>query len=54
MKKLNYIKVCTCKQCKCKKENTRTNVKARIKRQLNKKLRKMDLENPEYVNFYWA
>lgn len=49
-----YIKVCKCEQCKSKKENTRTSIKRKIKRKLNKKLRKMDLENPEYVNFYWA
>jgi hypothetical protein len=48
------IKVCTCTQCRFVKNKKKTSVKKFFKRLMNKKRRKMDLENPEYVNFYYA
>jgi len=50
----NPLKVCTCSQCKARKQSLRGNFKKRIRILLNKKLRRMDLECPEYINYYYA
>ena len=50
----NPMKVCTCSQCKARKQSLRGNLKKRIRILLNKKLRRMDLEYPEYINYYYA
>ncbi len=48
------LKACTCEQCSAKKAKMATNVRKFFKRYTYKKLRKMDLEYPEYINFYYA
>jgi len=48
------LKACTCEQCSLKKAKMTTSVKKFFKRYNYKKLRKMDLENPKYINFYYA
>jgi hypothetical protein len=48
------LKACTCEQCSLKKAKMSTNVKKFFKRYNYKKLRRMDLENPEYINFYYS
>jgi hypothetical protein len=48
------LKACTCFQCSAKKAKMSTSVKKFFKRYNYKKLRRMDLENPEYINFYYA
>ena len=50
----NPLKACTCSQCKARKRGMNTNFKKKIRKLLNKKLRKMDLENPKYINYYYA
>lgn len=47
------LKVCNCEQCKFvknKRKNRKT--KKKIKRLLNKRVRKSDLK--KVINFYWA
>lgn len=48
------LKACTCEQCSLKKAKMSTSVKKFFKRYNYKKLRRMDLENPEYINFYYS
>ena len=50
----NPLKACTCSQCKARKRDMNTNFKKKIRKLLNKKLRKMDFENPKYINYYYA
>ena len=39
----NPLKACTCSQCKARKRDMNTNFKKKIRKLLNKKLRKMDI-----------
>jgi len=48
------VKACTCEYCKASKKKMSTEWKKIIKRSLNKRRRKMDLETPEYINWYYA
>lgn len=50
----NPLKVCTCAQCKASKQRMNSAYKKKMRILLNKKLRRMDFENPKYINFYYA
>jgi len=50
----NPLKVCKCTQCKARKQIMSSAYKKKIRTLLNKKLRRMDFENPKYINFYYA
>lgn len=46
------VKICTCEQCRYGKRNTRTKLKKRIKRLLNRRRRRWQDDN-KISNWYW-